>query len=539
MTTTEPRSNDPSDSSSRRPHRNTRGRRAVAAIRNTWRGLTSMRTALILLFLLALAALPGAFLPQEAVDPNKVAQYLDEHGWWAQVLHTLQFFSVYSSVWFSAIYLLLMISLIGCLMPRSRDYIRAIRAKPVRTPRNLGRLPHHARANVAADTDEVLATARTRLRGWRRAEYEHEDGSHSISAERGFLRETGNLVFHFALLGIIIAFAVGKMYAYEGQTIVIADGSQFCNSGILAYDNFEPGLQVDGTSLPPFCVKVNDFEATYTTKGQPIDFESNIGYQDADSLGSGSWQPYHLAVNDPLRLESNRIYLLGHGYAPTFTVRFPNGEVRTQTIQWKPTNKGTLLSQGTTKFLPPDTSDPWERRNNQLAVTGLFAPTAAMHGKVLSSAGPRLQDPAVAVDVYQGDLGDSESIFTVDQEMIEQGRLNKVARQNLDMGESLTLDDGTEIEFSGVEQFVSLQVSHNPTQLWMLVFAIALLSGLITSLVIKRRRIWVRVTPADDAESGRHTVVEVGGLARTDQAGYGEEFTRIAERITGTGEKDY
>src|SRR5699024_5816839 len=299
---------------------------------------------------------------------------------------------------------------------------------------------------------------------------------------------------------------------------VIADGSQFCNSGILAYDNFEPGLQVDGTSLPPFCVKVNDFEATYTTKGQPIDFESNIGYQDSDSLGSGSWQPYHLAVNDPLRLESNRIYLLGHGYAPTFTVRFPNGEVRTQTIQWKPTNKGTLLSQGTTKFLPPDTSDPWERRNNQLAVTGLFAPTAAMHGKVLSSAGPRLQDPAVAVDVYQGDLGDSESIFTVDQEMIEQGRLNKVARQNLDMGESLTLDDGTEIEFSGVEQFVSLQVSHNPTQLWMLVFAIALLSGLITSLVIKRRRIWVRVTPADDAESGRHTVVEVGGLARTDQA---------------------
>src|SRR5699024_10505221 len=160
-----------------------------------------MRTALILLFLLALAALPGALLPQRAVDPEKVSQYLEEHGWWADVLQTLQFFNVYASVWFSAIYLLLMVSLVGCLMPRSRDYIRGIRARPVRTPRNLARLPHHARADVADDADRVLTTARRRLRGWRRTEYEHEDGSHSISAERGFLRETGNLVFHFALLG--------------------------------------------------------------------------------------------------------------------------------------------------------------------------------------------------------------------------------------------------------------------------------------------------------------------------------------------------
>jgi len=538
VTTTEPRNSGPTQPPGGRSYRNTRTRRAWAVVRNTWRGLTSMRTALILLFLLALAALPGALLPQRAVDPNKVSQYLEEHGWWADVLQKLQFFNVYASVWFSAIYLLLMVSLIGCLMPRSRDYIRGIRAKPVRTPRNLARLPHHARADVSDDADRVLTTARRRLRGWRRTEYEHEDGSHSISAERGFLRETGNLVFHFALLGIIVAFAVGKMYAYEGQTIVIANGSQFCNSGILAYDNFEPGLRVNGTDLPPFCVKVNDFDATYTDKGQPVDYESDVEYQDAERLGGQDWQPYHLSVNDPLRLQDNRVYLLGHGYAPTFTVRYPNGDVRNKTIQWKPTDNATQLSQGTTTFLPPDTPDAQTRRDNQLAVTGLFAPTAMMQGKVLSSAGPELTDPAVAVDVYRGDLGDSESIFSVDQEMVEQGRLNKVARENLDLGESVTLDNGAEIEFSGVERFVSLQVSHNPTQVWMLVFAIALLSGLITSLVIKRRRIWVRVTPANDADSGGHTVVEVGGLARTDQAGYGEEFTRIAQRITGTGEKD-
>ena len=38
-------------------------RRIAAVIRNTWRRLTAMSTALALLFLLALGAIPGALLP--------------------------------------------------------------------------------------------------------------------------------------------------------------------------------------------------------------------------------------------------------------------------------------------------------------------------------------------------------------------------------------------------------------------------------------------------------------------------------------------
>ena len=529
---------DESHAQQHKPYRNTPARRVLAFARNTWRGLTSMRTALVLLFLLALGALPGALWPQRAVNPNRVADYLATHGWWADVLNALQFFDVYSSVWFSAIYLLLMISLVGCLAPRSRDYIKAMRAKPVLTPRNLARLPHHGTAEVHADQDEVLDVARSRLKGWRRAERIGDDGSRSISAERGYLRETGNLVFHFALLGIIVAFAVGKMYAYEGQVIVVANGSEFCNSGIFAYDSFDPGLQVDGTELPPFCVRVNGFNAEFTPANQPISYEADIQYQAGESLRTGEWQSYHLEVNEPLRLESNRVYLLGHGYAPTFTVRFPDGEVRTKTIQWKPVNMSTMLSQGATKFLPPGATDAQERRNSQLAITGLFAPNAHLAGKVLSSAGPELTDPAVAVDIMRGDLGASPSIFTIDQSMVDQGRLNRVARENLTVGESITLEDGTKVTFSGVEQFVSLQISHNPTQMWMLAFAVALLLGLVLSLIIKRRRVWVRVTPASGDGDDRHTLVEVGGLARTDQAGYGEEFNRIAERILRAEKRD-
>jgi cytochrome c biogenesis protein len=509
---------------------NTPARRVLALGRNTWRGLTSMRTALILLFLLALAALPGAMLPQYSLNAPKVEQYIAEHGWWGELLDSLGFFAVYSSVWFSAIYLLLMVSLIGCLVPRTFEYVGALRAKPVLTPRNLSRLPHHAEATVDSTPDEVLDAAEQRLGGWRKTR--HAD---SISAEKGYLRETGNLVFHFALLGLIAAFALGKLYSYEGQVIVHADGSEFCNSGIFAYDSFNPGLQVDGTELTPFCIRVNDFEPRFLPSGQPDAFRASIEYSAGADLQTDSWRPHRLEVNDPLRTGGDRVYLLGHGFAPVFTVTFPDGSKRTQATQWRPADQLTLLSDGATKFDPPGVTDPAQRRKQQLAITGLFAPTAAFHGKILTSAGPRLDDPAVAVDVLRGDLGleagQGQSIFSVDQRMIEQKRLNRVARENLRVGGSISLDDGTTIEFVDVKRWVSLQVSHDPTQEWVLVFAVLTLLGLSCSLLVKRRRVWVRVTPAGDDGGAGRTVVQVGGLARTDQAGYGEEFTAIAEDL--------
>lgn len=510
---------------------------ALAFLRNTWRGLTAMRTALVLLFLLALAALPGALLPQRALNEPKVEQYIAAHGWWGQLLDRFQFYTVYSSVWFSAIYILLFVSLVGCLLPRSVEYVRQMVAKPVLTPRNLARLPHHARAEVAGDVDEVFGELRGRLRGWRQVERTEEDGARSLSTERGFLRETGNLVFHFALLGLIVAFAIGKLFSYSGQVIVLANGSEFCNSGVLNYDSFTPGLRVDGTHLDPFCLKVNDFSASYTTDGEAVHYDSRIQYQSGDDLATNTWRPYDLQVNSPLRTAGDRIYLLGNGYAPQFTVTFPDGQQRTGLIQWKPDDVSTMLSEGATKFDPPNVTDPSQLTKKQLAITGLFAPTALFANGLITSTYPALTAPAVSLDIYQGDLGEDagtgQSIFDIDQSMVDNGRLKLVDRANLAPGQTTTLPDGTKVRFDSVTHWVSLQVAHDPTQDYVLVFALLMLFGLITSLVVKRRRVWVRVSanPDADGDSDRRTVVEIGGLARTDQAGYGEEFTRLSARL--------
>ncbi|MEV0249183.1 cytochrome c biogenesis protein ResB [Nocardia sp. NPDC050712] len=525
-----------------KPPRQSLPGRAWALVRNAWRGLTSMRTALVLLFLLALAAIPGALLPQRNLNEGKVAEYIAARPTLGPWMDRFELFDVFSSFWFTAVYVLLFLSLVGCILPRCFDHYKALRTAPVKAPRNLGRLPHHHSETVQRTPEQVIEQARAQLRGWRtEIRPGQRDGEITLSAEKGYTRELGNLVFHLALVGLLIAIAVGKLFGYEGSVIVIADnGPGFCTTSPAVFDSFKAGNVNDGTGMTPICVRVKDFKADYLDNGQAEMFTSNIQYQAGADLESNTWRDTAIQVNHPLRVAGDRLYLQGHGFAPTFTVTFPNGQTRTETIQWKPDDAQTFLSSGVLRIDPPGDLYPTEeeRRKNQIAIDGLFAPTALFHGSLLTSAFPRMDDPAVAVDIYRGDTGldtgRPQSLFALDREMIAQNRLTKEARTNLRPGESATLPNGTKVTFDGAKEFVNLQVSHDPAQQWVLVSALAMMAGLLVSLLVKRRRIWVRVYPsADDAGTvdQRRAVVEMGGLARTDQAGWGGEFDRLRARL--------
>lgn len=519
------------------PHHRSFFRPAIALVRNTWRKLTSMRTALVLLFLLALAAVPGALLPQRNLNVGKVNTYIAARGALGQWMDKIELFDVFSSSWFTAIYVLLFVSLIGCLIPRLAEHLRALRSTPVRAPRNLSRLPHHhAAQELNADSTAAVERVRAALPRWRLAVRTTDDGTTELSAEKGYLREAGNLLFHFSLLGLLVTIAIGKLLGYEGSVIVIADGGPgFCNTSPAVYDSFKTGNATDGTGLEPFCIRVNDFAADYLDNGQASMFTSNISYQEG-ATDDGQWNNYQLKVNSPLRIGGERVYLTGHGYAPQFTVTFPDGQTRTESLQFRPDDATTFLSSGALRFDPPGGTygSAEERRTNQIAVEGLFAPTAAFNGNLLTSAFPDMRDPAVAIDIYKGDTGlDTgipQSIFSLNTEMINQGRLTKQARVNLRPGESSILPDGTRVTFDGAKEFANLQVSHDPAQIWVLVFAVTMITGLITSLVIKRRRIWVRITSTASGPAPV-SLIELGGLARTDHAGWGAEFDIVHRRI--------
>jgi cytochrome c biogenesis protein len=448
----------------------------------------------------------------------------------------MQLFDVFSSFWFTSIYVLLFISLVGCLTPRTVEHFRNMRATPVDAPRNLSRLPRYVEGTAVGTPAQVAARIGRQLRGWRRVTRATGDVV-EVSAEKGYLREFGNIVFHFSLLGLLAAVAVGKMFGYEGNVIVIANGGPgVCSASPAAFDSFRAGNTVDGTSLYPMCIRVKDFQAEYLPTGQATSFAANIDYQAGGDLLTQTWRPYRLEVNHPLRVGGDRVYLQGHGYAPTFTVIFPNGDKRTQTIQFQPDDSQTLLSSGTMRFDPPPGLYPAEqRRKQQIAIAGLFAPTQQMDGKLLSSSFPEMRDPAVAVDIYRGDAGldtgRPQSLFRLDSRLVEQKRLTKLKRVNLSAGQDVRLDDGTVVRFDGATPFVNLQVSHDPGQFWVLVSALTMMGGLVVSLVVRRRRVWARIAPAEPGT----VKVELGGLARTDNSGWGEELDELAQRVLTEG----
>lgn len=75
----------------------------------------------------------------------------------------------------------------------------------------------------------------------------------------------------------------------------------------------------------------------------------------------------------------------------------------------------------------------------------------------------------------------------------------------------------------------------------MLGACVVLLGGLMGSLFARRRRVWFRVTPVDP-DSGSPTngssLVEAGGLPRTEHPGFADEFAQLVAAVSGDERPD-
>ena len=336
-----------------------------------------MGTALVLLFLLALGAIPGALLPQRSLNAGKVDDYLQAHPVIGPWLDRLQAFDVFSSFWFTAIYVLLFVSLVGCLTPRMIEHARSLRATPVAAPRNLARLPKHASRQRPADDPTLNALANTITGTVARLAHHHPapddsepDGSRStveVSAEKGYLREFGNLA-----LPLLAAGPAGRGGRRQAVRLRGQRDRHRRRRARASARRRRPRSTRSGPATPstaPRCTRSASGSTTSrrTTcrRARPPRSPRDIDYQAGDDLTANTWRPYRLEVNHPLRIGGDRVYLQGHGYAPTFTVTFPDGQTRTSTVQWRPDNPQTLLSSGVARIDPPAGSYPDRRRAPQ------------------------------------------------------------------------------------------------------------------------------------------------------------------------------
>lgn len=490
----------------------------IAWMRWLWRQLTSMRTALLLLFALALVSIPGSILPQRGTNPIEVDSYIERHPGTGEFMDSLGLFDVFASPWFAAIYLLLMVSLAGCIVPRIRQHFKALRQLPPAAPRNLARMPAHAEFTTDASPAEVLDRAQVSLRKWR----VRRDDDVSISAERGYATETGNLIFHASLLVLLVAVGMGSMLGWRGN-VIVPEGAGFANT-VTQYDTFTPGRLVDPQALPPFSMRVDDFSAKYETegtqRGAPRDYQANVTYRSAPGEPE---RTATLAVNKPLSVDGAKIFLLGHGYAPRLKVTAPDGQVIYEEAPVYLPQDGNFTSTGVSKI--PDAEVP-------LALQGIFLPTAAVdniHGP--HSVFPAPLDPAVFMSAWTGDVGlDSgvpQSVFSLDT-----SKMTQLGLEAMRPGDTWKLPDGAgTVEFIGVENWVSLQVAYDPGRIPALVAALAALVGLMMSLIIPRRRVWVKVSTADAGL----TRVELGALARTESADVAADLNRLVADLDLSG----
>lgn len=469
-------------------------------LRWCWRQLTSMRIALILLLLLAVAAIPGSLFPQRSQNPVQVRQYFIDNPQAAIWLDRLSMFEVFSSPWFSAIYLLLFISLIGCVLPRSIEHLKAIGAKPPLTPKYLDRMEFYTEIKKV-DLDKVEKYLKKKRFRIRRDE-------NSISAEKGYARESGNLLFHLSLVLILIAVGVGSLLGSRGDAIVNV-GDRFINTPT-SYDILGFGKYQSEDSLPPFSITVKDFKAEYDpVTNAAIDYELTV--LTANPAGSKE-ESRIIKVNQPLTYGSTKIYLQANGYAPIVVVKDKFGKVVFDGPTTFLPQDGNLSSIGAIKI--PDMQP-------QIGFVASFLPTAdrdPIRGGF--SSYPEVLDPRLLLAVWKGDLGLNtgvpQSVYRIDTSKME-----RIGLKALVLNESYDFGEGS-ITFTGWTSWVNLQIVNDPGKGFALIGAILAILGLLISLFTRQRRVWVK--------QGKKT--QVAGLAKNGIPGLEEEIRELVKEMS-------
>jgi cytochrome c biogenesis protein len=394
-------------------------------------------------------------------------------------------------------------------------------------------MPADASATVDAEPEAVLAAARTTLA---RRRYRRAEGAGSVAAERGHAAETGNLVFHVSLVGLLVGIAAGSFLGYSGQALVV-EGETWANA-LPRYDSFTPGRAVGADDLPPFSLTLDRLSVEFEDEvggnqfGQPRQFEARLAVR---SGADAEPRQRIMRVNRPLDVGGTRMFLVGNGYAPVVTVR--DGE-------------GNVVQDGPVPFLPQDakyTSNGVlklpDAKPRQLGVRAFLLPTYVQSPQGPLSVFPDATRPRLVLAAWTGDLGMDEgtpqSVYVLDTSRMQP--LEQDGRQftaSLAPGQTVTLPEGAgTVTFTGLKRYAAFDIRYDPTKLWVLGFAVLSLAGLTASLFVRRRRVWVRATlvahPTDDDAGGVRTLVEVAGLSRSEDARLGDEVRSLLAAVGG------
>ena len=499
-----------------------------------------MRTALVLLFLLAAAAAVGSLLPQIPNSPERVASYRLAHPFLGALFLRAGFFDVFGSWWFVLILTLLFVSLTACLLPRSRAMIRTIRQRPIQA-REIDAFPQYRELRVASDPEAAAATARAVLRrhGYRVALA--EDGR-AVAAEKGTLREAGSLVFHWAFLVLLVAVIVGKGTGYVGHATIV-EGQTFTDAAFNYDGDLRTGRFSSG-SHTGIGIKLLDYSDAFRQSGVPMDFTSKIELINPDGTPA---RPDTVTINHPVSFDGVRIFQFGFGWAPVVTITEGGA-----TSYHGPVVMGQNAQPGDNPL-----TVPWigfvklPTLRPQVAIKLELYPDSVAYfaGLIAGVPQPMTQanDPFMRYSLWKGKLLDP-SLSGLDTRLmreattggIGQGWTVDLARGCVTSGASSSglprplagtvcpagVGSGLTMSFPELRQYSRLQISRDTTVPWVLGAAILILAGLVAAMYSSRRKVWVRAEPKDAG-----SFVRIGGFALQRKDRFEEAFPKLVEDL--------
>ena len=471
-------------------------------LRRGWAWLTRMRTAIVLLLVLAAGAAVGSFFPQRPIDQRAVEAWIDAHPGWVPFMRAFGIFDVYGSWWFMAIYGLLLVSLVGCLTRRYKMQMRAVRSEPMH-PATLSNRERYVRARTATTPEEAADRAEALLR--KRRFRISRDGT-SIAGERGHLRESGSLLFHTSILGVLAGVTIARLFGATGQVLLV-EGDTFLDSYV-NYDTITEGrlFRDDHTG---FEITLHDFTVEWHPSGIPRSYVSDVTVTDS----SGTTTQQQVRVNEPIKIDGRDVYQIAWGWAPVLEVR--QGDA--------------LLYEGPTVFLPDGggwtgvAKIPQSTPQQTGLAMQLFVDPFEDEDGVLRDRNRAPRDPVIVAQVLVGDLrlDRAQNVYTLDPV-----GLTRVGQEIVGRGRQVELDNGLTVRFRDLVQYSVFQIGYNPGIKILLGGGIGLLIGLFPALYAFRRRVWIRATPDEDGTS-----IEFAGHAFQRKIGADEEFAAIVAEL--------
>jgi len=410
-----------------------------------WRFFISMRTGLVLILGLGVLSLIGTLLVQApagmTADPaaytSWVASIHSKYGGWTPVFDKLGFFSVFTSIWFKGMTVLLTTSVLACSVNRA-PRLWKIAFHP-RTRMGETFFTHAAlRANILVPDgpDTAMDNVREVLKSHRfRTISDPDDNGLNLYADRFRWGPFGTVVAHLSFVVILLGFFLSATTGFKDTQFVVPVGSK---------------VQVGhGTGLS---VEAKSFNDAYYPDGSPSDYVSDlVVYKNGVPVDRQM-----VRVNHPMTWDGVSFYQSFFGTAAAMKITDAAGK--------------TLYNDATAL--------QWQSDDGKHSIGQIDMKAAGLSVYVIVAASGE-PDPNIKAGQVQLEIHKDGTDAPIATEVVDQGKPSTIA--------------GVTYTFERTRQYTGLSVARDPGAMWVWVGSTLLVLGLFLVFFFPHRRVWVRI----------------------------------------------